>query len=564
MIRQTTAKIMKKVTPVKKIVSLVLIASMLMLSLVVFLSCATDDYQDSTSPDTAIPPQTIPTITDESCQYCEYVQCTCDLMTHCPGCESYVRFCECDMATICLECDLSTDYCQCELDELCTDCNNAIDYCQCELVAELCSDCGIAIDYCQCHIDTPQPPQPPPPPPAPSRLPVIHLNTEGNAPVISRTEYIHGNFEISVCGNGIFPTSYSIPSRGMRIRGRGHSSWNWPKTPYRINLDSATSLFGMAPARNWILRPNYSDRSLMRDHIAFTMGQQLENLAFVPGSVLVDVYFNGNYMGVYILTERVEVRQGRVELTNNGTEADTGFLVEIGGGSHSFQGQIDEHYFNTTTFVWAWVIYPHHEVRTQEQMQFITDFVQNADTAVVTLANYEDYICIPSLIDWFILHELTFNLDSSFRRSCFFTKDAGGLLRMGPPWDFDLAFGNIAWFNTNPNSWASVSRADGNVQVTWMDYLLTCPRFTAQLRERWNQVGNMLLQVALNEINATQALIAPSAARNFERWDILGRRSGFTPANIAALRTFDENVQQMRDFLTRRKAWMDNAIARLP
>jgi len=302
----------------------------------------------------------------------------------------------------------------------------------------------------------------------------------------------------------------------------------------------------------------------MRDHIAFTMGQQLDNLAFVPGSVLVDVYFNGNYMGVYVLAERVEVRDGRVELTNNGTEADTGFLVEIGGGSHSFQGQRNVHFFNTDTFVWAWVIYPHHEARTPEQMQFITSFVWNAEMAVRNLANYEDYICIPSLIDWFILHELTFNFDSSFRRSCFFTKDAGGLLRMGPPWDFDLAFGNIAWYNTHPNSWASVSRPDGRLGITWMDYLLTCPRFTAQLRARWNEVGNMLLQVALDEINASEALMAPSAERNFQRWNILGRRSGFTPANIARLETHAENVQQMRDFLVRRHRWMNNAIARLP
>jgi len=452
---------------------------------------------------------------------------------------------------------MQIDHCVCNVATPCPDCGNAVDECEC--IDQLCPDCFALIENCECRPDTQ-----PPPTPEPTRLPVINLTTVRGAPVVSRTQYIRGSFEIAVCGDGIFPTSYSIETRGMRIRGRGHSSWNWPKTPYRINLDTEVSLFGMAPARNWILRPNYSDRSLMRDHIAFTMGRQLDNLAFVPGSVLVDVYFNGNYMGVYVLAERVEVRDGRVELTNNGTDVDTGFLVEIGGGSHSIQGQRNVHFFNTDTFVWAWVIYPHHEVRTPEQMQFITNFVRDAENAVRNLANYEDYICIPSLIDWFILHELTFNIDSSFRRSCFFTKDAGGLLRMGPPWDFDLAFGNIAWYNSGRNTWASVSRPDGNVQVTWMDYLLTCPRFNAQLRARWNEVGDLLLQVALDEINASEELIAPSAVRNFERWNILGRRSGFTPSGIAALTTHAANVQQMRDFLIRRHSWMDTTIARLP
>jgi hypothetical protein len=284
-------------------------------------------------------------------------------------------------------------------------------------------------------------------------------------------------------------------------------------------------------------------------------------MEFVPRTVLVDVYFNNAYQGVYILSERIEVKKGRLEL-DDGPGEDTSYLLEIGGSEKDDVPGVD--YFSTSSFKCAYVHSPDPDFRTKAQMRYITKYVKKADAAVIALADYEEYIDIPSLIDWFILHELTYNLDSSFRRSCFMSKDVGGKLKMGPPWDFDLAFGNHSKYVSNPKAWATVSRADGYVGVTWIDHLLKDPRFTSQLNARWNEVGKGLLKTALDEINLCEKVIDKSQAENFKTWNIMEVKVGFEPASIASLKTYPEKLQQIRSFLTVRKAWMDKNIAALP
>lgn len=387
------------------------------------------------------------------------------------------------------------------------------------------------------------------------RLPAVYLTT-GEA-VASRTALVGGTFELKIGERTLYDPGLSTGALPMKIRGRGTSSWEWPKKPYLVKLDKHASLFGLPKAKDWVLRPSYSDESLIRDHLASVMGRTLGNLGYVPRTVLVDVYLNGAYRGVYVLSEQIEAKAGRVTLDVSPAE-DTGYLIEIGGGGDNDAAGRD--YFNTESFNFAYVIDPKPGVRTAAQMRFITDYVRKADAAVIALTGYEDYIDIPSLIDWFILHELTYNLDSSFRRSCFMTKNTGGKLKMGPPWDFDLAFGNHFRYNNTPNVWASVSREDGYVGVTWMDHLLKDPNFTAQLKARWNQVGAGLVRTALNEIDLCEKVIDLSQKENFKTWNTLGSKTAFEPGNIAGITTYAGKLQQLRSFLATRKAWMDKTI----
>lgn len=391
------------------------------------------------------------------------------------------------------------------------------------------------------------------------RLPALYLTTNNGKQVTSKTDYLAGTFAVQIGEGTLYSPSLSVSKMPMQIKGRGMSSWEWPKKPYRIKLETKTALFGLPEAKDWILRPSYSDKALIRDHIASVMGNKLKYMDFVPRTVLVDVYFNQAYQGVYVLSERIEIAKGRLELSES-PAADTGYVIEIGGASSSDTPGVD--YFNTNSFVFAYVSSPARGARTAQQMQFITEYTQQADAAVIALDGYENYIDIPSLIDWFILHELTYNLDSSFRRSCFITKDAGGKLKMGPPWDFDLAFGNHYRYNNYPNVWASVSREDGYVGVTWMDHLLKDPAFTSQLKIRWNQVGGMLLRTALDEIDLCEQVIDASQKENYKTWNTMGRKVAFEPNNIAGMKTYAENLQQMRSFLRKRKSWMDQQIAK--
>jgi len=392
------------------------------------------------------------------------------------------------------------------------------------------------------------------------RLPAVYIETEGRQKITSKINYINGSFEIKITGKTTHDIEYSLPKSPMQIRGRGHSTWEqWAKKPYRIKFDEKTSLFGLPEARDWILLANYNDKSLIRPHIASVMGNVLTNLPYNPQTVIVDVFINGSYNGVYTLSEQIEVTNGRLEIDIS-EEDDTGYLLEIGGTEQN--DAINKDYIHTGLIKFAAVKYPKKGLRTDEQMAFICDYVRDADRAVTTYGGYEEYIDIPSFIDWFILHELTYNFDSCFRRSCFMTKDTGGKLKMGPPWDFDLAFGNYSKDKSRYKVWATVGEdsEDSYVKVTWMNYLLQDENFKAKLKARWSEVGNRVLNTALNEINLCEKTVYSSAMENFKTWKILNGRAGWESNECANIKTFTGQIDYLRSFLKSRKAWMDKEI----
>ena len=390
-------------------------------------------------------------------------------------------------------------------------------------------------------------------------LPIISILTDDKSSEIERDVYKKGTLALSVKAGSGFA---SLDAASMQIRGRGNSTWEWEKKPFRIKFDKKESLFGLPKNKDWILLANYSDKSLIRNHVAMTMGELLKNMSYVPSCKLVDVFLNGEYIGVYILSERIEVAKGRVEIDESLTEVDTGYLLEVGGTDTG--DKVNKDYFHAGGLKHIAIIGPDTKTITDAQVTFIKKYLEDTDKAVRSLGNYEDYIDIPSLIDWFILHELTYNLDSSFRRSCFFTKEKGGKLKMGPPWDFDLALGNFSRDNSAYDTWASVGK-DGEkeyVKITWMNFLLTDPNFTAKLKTRWNEMGNKLLTAALKDIDDCYKEILLSQEENFKVWNILGKKAAFESKQTEKL-DFKGQIEYLRNYLKNRKNWMDKTIKAL-
>lgn len=208
-----------------------------------------------------------------------------------------------------------------------------------------------------------------------------------------------------------------------------------------------------------MLLANQADKSLVRNCVASVMGRFLD-FGFTPTIRPVDVYLNGEYIGVYNISEQIEVKKGRVELKQNDGD-DAGFLIEIGGKDDDTP---EDAWFSGTLSRNVVVKSPDEDEITPEQFAYIASFVKKADAAVKTRGNYEDYIDVDALIDWLILHELTCNLDSCFRRSCYMTKEPGGKLTMGPIWDFDLAFGNFVMDAGNYERWFSCDTKYNSLQ----------------------------------------------------------------------------------------------------
>ena len=103
-----------------------------------------------------------------------------------------------------------------------------------------------------------------------SELPVVYINTEGGAPIVSKEDYIDA--ELIIQGNETYNSKTTKLYNGVtEIRGRGNSTWNQPNKPYRLKLDKKTDLFGMGKSKHWVLLANYLDESLLRNTLAYDL-----------------------------------------------------------------------------------------------------------------------------------------------------------------------------------------------------------------------------------------------------------------------------------------------------
>ncbi len=386
-------------------------------------------------------------------------------------------------------------------------------------------------------------------------IPVVMIETEGGAAIENTEDYVR--CRISLLNTDVYGFD-PVPYTEAGIRGRGHSTWGWDKKPWKIKFDSGISLFGLHKAKDWVLLANYADKTLIRNTVAFDMARGL-SFDFVPHQFPVDVYLNGEYQGVYTMGEHLERNQERVDIDLDYNDPDTGYLMEIGGSDPDDVRGVD--YFHAGIVRFVAIKSPKTELMDAEHFKFISEYVTEADNAVKELGDYYEYIDAVSLYDWLIMCELTCNIDTAFRRSCYMTKDRGGKLKMGPLWDFDLAMGNFSRDGGDYKSWAATGRE--YVGDTWFTYLIRDPKFTEPFKARWFEVRNGILTRAMESIERNAALLDYSQQENFIRWPIWDVRAGFQPTSMKYVNTYEKQIQFLKDWLYERAAWLDGAIGGL-
>ena len=379
-------------------------------------------------------------------------------------------------------------------------------------------------------------------------IPVVYITTE--AEVKDKEDYVDGTITI-------FGQEYS-----MGIRGRGNSGWTYPKKAYRIKLDEKASIFGMKPDRDYALVSMFCDKSLMRDMIAHDMACCMDGLEYTPERVLIELYFNEEYMGVYQLTEKIEEGKSKVNIASDGTEATDatrgiGFMLEYGWDfdGRNIKGQ---DYFDTEYSLRVYVKEPEITERWNDDMNYIHDYLSTVEQCVVNHENYEDYIDMDSWVDWFIVTELANNTETSFFRSCYMYKKEDGKLYLGPIWDYDMAFGNFTGDDWNYDSWAS---GESNYQYTncynMAIYLVRDEKFMMAVRDRWNEKKEELLETALRSVEDYATTLGEAQERNFERWDILYTCVGLERATGM---DWEDQVEYLKEFLEKRYVWIDEEL----
>ncbi len=385
-------------------------------------------------------------------------------------------------------------------------------------------------------------------------IPVLYLETENGAIVESKSIYLSATFAL----DGENTEIPSLNETHIRLRGRGNSTWKWDKKPYKIHFDEPTSILGLPAAEEWALFANYADKSLMRNGLAQEMASVL-SFDYCPAQVYVDLFLNGEYLGVYTLGEHLEEGEGRIEVIHDMAQRDCGYFIEAGGvvSGVDVKGM---NYFHAGLVKFALIKGPEYNALTSEQFEYIKKYMQEADKAVKSGEGYEEYLDLETLIDWLIMIELSNNTDCAWRRSTYFTKNPGEKVKMGPVWDFDLAFGNFSKDVAGFDVWVSTSE-DDYVGETWSTHLFKDPEFQKAFKARWEEVKDKLLETARAYTDQTYEMLYPSAEHNFDRWDILGKKVAFERHDTKYYKTYTSQIMYLQDFVEERAAWISQQVA---
>ena len=371
-----------------------------------------------------------------------------------------------------------------------------------------------------------------------SGLPVVVINTPGGAEIPPKTEDWLADATLT-----IYNTDATIGYAGTTgIRGRGNSTWKYPKKPYALKLDSKAEILGMPKHKRWVLLANWLDRTLLRNHVSFRIAMQTD-LAWTPRGEFVEVVLNGKHIGNYYLCEHIKVDKNRVDIHElEETDVDGGFMMEI-----------DTYYDESFKFKSAKRQFPYMFKDPDEvndaQFAFMRDFIDNVEGALYDKSRfaareYADYLDVDSFVDWWITYELTGNTETKHPKSTYVYKDKGGKLKAGPVWDFDWKT-----YRLNNEEWVTKTHL-------YYDVLFTDPVFVAAVKERWNLYETKLRAIP-QFIEAEAQRIRNSEEVNHQMWPVTQNTN--EDINLS----FSEAVARMKMSYEAKLEFMDKEIANL-
>jgi spore coat protein CotH len=407
-----------------------------------------------------------------------------------------------------------------------------------------------------------------------SDIPIINIYTGGES--IPNNEKINAYMQVISCDSGErdFIDGITFDFYGkIGIEMRGKTSLNFPKKQYCFEVrdendkDKNISLLGMPQESDWILGAPYSDKTLMRNVLAFQISNQMG--MYAPRTEFAEVFLHGSYedeaeadyMGVYYLAEKIKRDNDRVDVERMDPDGETltgGYILEITPQSKIEAG---DSVIETERGLNLINIYPRGDSITPEQKTWITDYMNEFEQALFSdyfddeEIGYRKYIDVDSFIDYIIINELFKNAEA-FRHSTFLYKKRDGKLKAGPVWDFNLSTGNTVELVSIDNEPVGFIHASGN----WKTRFFEDEYFVERYKDRWKQLRKDVLsdENILRTIESNKELLAAAQTRNFDRWDILGKYVWPNPEPYSL--TYEEEITKLEDWLLTRAKWIDDSI----
>lgn len=355
-----------------------------------------------------------------------------------------------------------------------------------------------------------------------TNIPTIYINTVNSAPVLNKTTWVPGF--ITIVG---VDSSDVIKNDTIEIRGRGNSTWEMPKKPYRIKFKHKRHLLNLKDdAKDWVLLANYADKSLIRNAVAFKIGQFI-GMEFTPSVKYADVYLNNAFLGNYMVTDQVEAGINRVNIEKLDTldvaepNISGGYLFERDG----FYNR-ELIWFKTPKDVFFTIHEPDPSLVKTSQLAYLSNFTSNYEAKLFDVnwkdstMGYRALLDTASFLRWYIANELTGNIDC-FWSTNMYKRRNDPKIYYGPLWDFDIAFNNDKRRNDisqiRMNDLTSARGAFGN--RTWINQISTDPWFKIAVNNLWKGIIAKDVKSRLQTyVDSLVTVLDASVKKNYERW----------------------------------------------
>lgn len=417
-----------------------------------------------------------------------------------------------------------------------------------------------------------------------SHLPLIMINT-GNKSIPDDPKLL---VELKVIDNG--PGQMNHPGdpanayQGFAaIEVRGSSSQMFPKKSYQFETRDNTgenlnvSLLGMPAENDWVLNGPYSDKSLLRNVLVFDMSRKIG--LYAPRCKYCELFLNGQYQGIYVLMEEIKQDDNRVDIPKlnpdeiSGENLTGGYIIRIdktdGDYNHELDGWVSRPspMYPNAKYITYQYVYPKSGDIVPEQKKYIQDFMLEMEKTLNGTdfkdpwLGYNRYLELSSFVNHLLLNEMTKEVDK-YVFSTYFYKQSdknGGQLFMGPPWDYNLGFGNVNYYNESliTQNWLyPLVYSTGGRNYLWKR-MMEDPWFAKLSRSRWIELRDGVLsdQAIHNMIDSITDYLGTAIERNYQKWPILG--TYIWPNYDWENNNYEDEVDWVRSWLMNRITWMD-------
>ncbi len=385
-----------------------------------------------------------------------------------------------------------------------------------------------------------------------TRFPTLEIMVDDN---VWPREKVYFNGEASL----IYADNIgNIASEDMQIRARGNGSLTHDKTSYKIKFDDKVYLMGeeVQPARDWVLLANYIDLSMMRNFYATQCMEKLEHIAFAPNTMFVEVIFNNFPVGVYQVYESIELDEARLDIDEDSSEIQNGFLIERDLLPTGTEG---------TDYVVVSDI-PYNiksDVHNVEQADYVKDVISQVEAAIYSeeQETIEEVMNVDSSIDVFLLCEFGKNYDVGWGSFYMHLYPNDDTLYFGPPWDFDLTIGNDMRLDNGSYEGMYMGNYEYNLARNhhWYMALLQQDWYKIKVVERWNEIKHIFLDT-IEEVEAVASKYVASFELDQELWTFQRRLEThiMRPDVLAEFATYNQHVDYLVEWIENRYLWLDH------